>query len=529
MALEKGITLRSEMEVRRDGELPPGSPASPLAPAQPEARDCPGTGTERPPEGFRPPPTSPLDPPPPAGGVLPSLVPDSILEGEFPCERPEALAHHLHRRLLSLSSREASLDLALGHAFLRLSRDFSLRDLGHSRPQDYAPARFGFSWAHARELRTLHDKLAGLPLLRRAFLAGSLPRSKLRLLLPVATPETEAGWIVLARRLPVRALRDAVAAFKDDRAATSGPRADEQDLPENHVPLAWSSSRKDAAVWRHWGRSMLRQVMGRNAPDWALLEALCAETLSAFGWPEPEPPSFSPWPPCRQERRRRKRLREKKLVALGRKHRPAPIPPLPELPDPGEARDAWQLQETLLRLVRLRNSLDWQRSRLLLFLEKRALHWELGFPRFDLYLDSALGLSPQEAHLGIELQKRLVFLPLLSAAVRAGEIPCRAASRIARVAEPQTEQAWIEYARSATWRRLDLSVEWLLALRASLPAARYRELTGGLPPEQVPLRRLMLDWREFFGTRERARRARREAAGGVRKGVGQGRAGARRR
>ena len=87
------------------------------------------------------------------------------------------------------------------------------------------------------------------------------------------------------------------------------------------------------------------------------------------------------------------------------------------------------------------------------------------------------------------------------------------------MAEKHTERDWIEYAGSCCWKRVDLSVNMSLALRGMAGWRKWREAGGDRPPWKVPERRLHLDWREMFGTRERARRARRARIEAAARGV----------
>jgi len=151
-------------------------------------------------------------------------------------------------------------------------------------------------------------------------------------------------------------------------------------------------------------------------------------------------------------------------------------------------------------------------------MEKRNLSDPLGFRSFHDYLDLALGLSPRDARAAIDLQKDLLFLPALGQTFRTGGIASRVASKLCWVAETDTEEDWLDYARRCCWKRVELSVDMLLALRGTVGWRKWKEQTGGLPPWDVPMRKLHLDWREAFGTRERARRVRKariEAARGV--------------
>ena len=205
-----------------------------------------------------------------AGWSLPDLGVDAfvdplLLEGEFDDTPARDLALEVDASLRDLAGPEAALDLAIGRGLHRLVGSGWFRDLGHSRLRDFAPARYGFSWAHGRELRDIVVGLERLPHLRQVFEAGALVRSKVRELVRVATPFDELGWIGLARRCGVRDLKRAIASFR-----AGGAAPEHHDDPDEFVRVRWRASQSDAAAFLCWGRDMLRTVTGITGPDWQL-------------------------------------------------------------------------------------------------------------------------------------------------------------------------------------------------------------------------------------------------------------------
>ena len=94
------------------------------------------------------------------GWSLPDLGVDAfvdplLLEGECDDTPARDLAIEVDVSLRDLAVAEAALDLAIGRGLDRLVSSGWFRDLGHSRLRDFAPARYGCSWAHGRELRDI--------------------------------------------------------------------------------------------------------------------------------------------------------------------------------------------------------------------------------------------------------------------------------------------------------------------------------------------------------------------------------------
>jgi hypothetical protein len=289
--------------------------------------------------------------------TAPGFAPANLLDGDFPTEQSAELALLLHGELRRHGAIESALDLRLGEAFTRLAAGQGWRHLGHSRPSDYALGRFGFSWSHARELIALATKLPALPVLRDAFLSGAIGRANLRLVVSVATPETDALLAQACRRLGVRALKCALPELMARegeevraRAAAAVTAASAPEEASDEIALRTSS--QHAALVRTWGLPMVRAVLGADAPPWKCLEALAADAQAGLGGAatEERAPEAEPGGACtegdapagrrRGDRSRAARLRSRRQArkAARAARRDVAVLPLLRLPSLEDAR-----------------------------------------------------------------------------------------------------------------------------------------------------------------------------------------------
>lgn len=74
------------------------------------------------------------------------------------------------------------------------------------------------------------------------------------------------------------------------------------------------------------------------------------------------------------------------------------------------------------------------------------------------YLERVFGFSPRQARDRVLVARRLGDLPVLEAAVNAGELPYSAVRELSRVVLPSTESAWVEHARGKCLREVDDAV-----------------------------------------------------------------------
>jgi hypothetical protein len=100
----------------------------------------------------------------------------------------------------------------------------------------------------------------------------------------------------------------------------------------------------------------------------------------------------------------------------------------------------------------------------------------LGFSCLGDYAREVLGIQERKAQDLAHLARELASRPLLRAAVRSGQIRCRAAQVVLPVARGEAEGAWVELARTGTVRALEAAV------RAAKPG------TGDEPDEWTRFR-----------------------------------------
>jgi hypothetical protein len=313
----------------------------------------------------------------------------------------------------------------------------------------------------------------------------------------------------------VRRVEQAVRDVKAGRLAASAAAGEassaaDDDDESARERVAWSASPLDAAAWTAWGREMLRTVAGTEAPDWKLAEILAADTLARLGWPEesePEPGGACAEESSRSRPRGRRRFDARSLEVFGRDFRPAPsAPDPPEMPDPESGTDAWEIHGVIERLIALRHGVEFEKTRLLLWMAGRRLYRFLRYASGERYVEHGLGLAPREAHAAIDLQGDLLMFPEIARAWHEGRLPPNRAKLLVQVASRDTEPAWVEHATTVSLDRLELEVNWNLALRSVMSTREYLELTGGTPHPEIASEVMRLDWEEFFGVHEAERR-----------------------
>src|SRR2546428_11053099 len=152
--------------------------------------------------------------------MVPDIVPPDLLAP--PDARSRSFRHDdaalvLDGYLRRLAAQEARCRVVLG----RLGRVFLERRgqhlLGFARLGDYARERLGLSARELQSLASVTERLEALPAIRTAFDAGEISWAQVRLLVGIATPESERAWLELARGRTVRALAAAIRAAGAER------------------------------------------------------------------------------------------------------------------------------------------------------------------------------------------------------------------------------------------------------------------------------------------------------------------------
>jgi hypothetical protein len=356
------------------------------------------------------------------------------------------------RRLASQETRCRQLLGQLGAAFLRHRGH---HQLGFSRVSDYTRERLGISGRELRSLATAMTRLEGLPALGGAFEKGLLSWTQVRLLTTVATPETEAEWLALARGRTVRALEALI------REAGRLPDPEAEDEPSMYFRMR--CPRRLLRLWREVVE-LARRMAGTHLTQGQAAEAIAAEGLSARpaaeeAWPEPlwstaaSPPdpgetrcafaSEIDWSAVAE-------ALPEDVVALGL--------------DVGDC-DAFVLDSRMRRLVAAMQHIDWQMGRLLRVFLDRRLHRVMRFSCAARYLRERLGISARKARALVALERKTWEAPDLGEAYRSGALSWVRALAMLPVVHEQTVAAWVARGRAVTVRRLIDEVEWALAVR----------------------------------------------------------------
>jgi hypothetical protein len=420
-----------------------------------------------------------------------SLSGHALLEGEWESlgledERDRAVA--LHNGLISLRSALASVELRLG-AWLALFAKggrFTFEPLGHATRESGCAERLGFSWSLARQLIDIARGVASLPRTREAFLLGLVERSKLRALLKVATPETEAGWLALARKRGEKQLAADVKAFQAGELDAGVVRAAAPSTPEvreeDRVYVRLSGSPAQAAAVRSWVVDVVRKVAGDSWLSASeCLEHLCANAASGMDFDLPEAAASEDRGSSRQVRA--VRLDDATLRDLGVKWRVQQVARPLELPMPGDDVEFDDAFRALMRCVRMRQQVLAERASLLHWLDGRSLWRHLGASSLACYAGRALGMPPKDLRESLRIRVRLTLLPELRAEWQRGVVPTFAARLLANIAVQDTEEEWLAHFAKCTGKRLDAETRWQdLALHV-LELARWRETTDGGKPQ----------------------------------------------
>jgi len=132
---------------------------------------------------------------------------------------PKRLANELHfyRRLEDVGR------YATGLYLLDMHERGEHATFGQPSADDYALANLDMEPRTARERRQILRECEHLPSIHEALKRGTLSWSRARLIVRVATPETEKAWLALARKMTARKLAREVQGKKKGSKPTKGP------------------------------------------------------------------------------------------------------------------------------------------------------------------------------------------------------------------------------------------------------------------------------------------------------------------
>jgi hypothetical protein len=411
-------------------------------------------------------------------------APPAATQSAYPVERSLRQADAL---ALSLRAGLDRIAIPLARAAAAFVQRQAWSDFGFARLEDHARERFGRSGRWVKDCASLGRAIQALPHLADALTGddGGRPIGRVAALLVarVASADSLAAWVALARHVPIRALRDAVRAARaagSDRPLDSEARAcdDTQRTADTEGPAADGlDDFSDRALVRILVPAPLlaafdevvdlyRCVEGREASVTSFVEALVGEACSAGLPPDADiqPMKVSPDPAVVE-------------TALARStdnwsHLPSTSPASWSLALAGvglaRLRDvervsgtggAAELDEQIRTLLALEEDLDSRLAKVLADLAERGAWSRLRFAGVGHYAEERLGVSRTSAEDRVRVVRSLRQFPILRAACEAGRIGFEATLLILKIlgrgpVAADLERAWVARAEEATVKRL---------------------------------------------------------------------------
>jgi hypothetical protein len=185
-------------------------------------------------------------------------------------------SHAVHQVARSALGTLTTYRLILGRCLLAVQRSQSYLEFGCSGAVHYAVSQLGISAQQARSLLRVTRLLEELPLLTLAAEEGWLPWSKLREVVRVANPESEAYWLEICQQFNYHELEKLV--------ARSRP-LDSQEPVVSQLRLHFGA---EALQVLERTMQVVCQEAGRALSPAEVLELVCADYLARRGPFEPE-------------------------------------------------------------------------------------------------------------------------------------------------------------------------------------------------------------------------------------------------
>jgi len=356
--------------------------------------------------------------------------------------------------------------------------------LGFARLADYARERPGLSARQLQDLARTSARLRELPKLEAALASGRLGWSQVRLVARVAVREDEASWIAFARRVRVRELERNVRAVDRGSLEVCGLEVDED---------GGDVARKVGVVVRcaphvrakfHAALGIARRVAGEALPNWACIEAVTAETVSALA-----PLAVDPQNSGRlgeldgaemsdasgRAFERAWSADSTSLAAIGEfaecagptgeanvcaTHASRDVDPL--LADLASA-DAFELDARLLRAVERERRLDADLASELHAIACSRMHQQIGFTRLEDLARERYGISPRKTRALLRIERIGLASPALASAFHGGGLSwVRIQILLPVLTAPgsiRSHAAWIEHAVGISVRRLQDEID----------------------------------------------------------------------
>jgi len=350
------------------------------------------------------------------------------------------LAHRLDAAAIRLARGRPAIDLALGEIFLRIAQGGHIEELSFSKLTDFANEALGIPPRTFFSLCELASGLRERPLLRRAVLSGRVTPEKARMVMNLATGEDEGAWTVAAMEMTGMELKAAVKERSGEEAVERGWRlktlrfrmtVDEQD-------------RLDYAL------SLAKEIVGYDAPRWKLIEAVAREWLARNRNPAAGVEVGAAKDPAWFDEMTKRSDEVSRQLQAVFEAEDVLSKPGGEVPEENALALLARAKLLLSRRERFAEPL----GRVLLRVSRERLWWWLGFETFGDYCRERLGISESTARQRIRLERRLVKLPALRVAMKAGRVTYSKALLISRDATPLDVEERIAEAESTTWQKV---------------------------------------------------------------------------
>jgi hypothetical protein len=341
------------------------------------------------------------------------------------------MAHQMDALLRNVTSGYGALDVAIGEGLDALNVGRRAMDLSYSNIGDYAREELGINASTAVKMARLARRLRDRPLLREAVRRGEVSARKAETIAPVAVGDDEARWILRAKAETVRSLKAAVKAPAD------------QDEEEWVNLCAEVSPERRPSIDE--GLRLAGIAVGAAATKMQRVSAWAEEYLSSHPAPADEHADDVLFASEDDVESLKERLeRENRQWADL-----AVVDPLKAPQASGEI-DPWRIDAELKRHLEKRARWDEVFGHVAtLFKQSRA--WEpLGFASFSHYCEEGLGMAERTVAQRIALERSLYRIPVLRRALSQKRISYEKARIIARHAEGEEVQAWVEKAETMT-------------------------------------------------------------------------------
>ncbi len=351
-------------------------------------------------------------------------------------------------RLRELLARRARLRPQLAALAEAMVSRRGYEALGFRCLGDWSRERIGVGGRAVREWARVWGALGGLPLLRRAVLAGEISWTVARKVVGLATPENEAACLETVRGRTVRAVETLL------RAVKAGAGSEDEDGLER-VAVRIECAPELLARW-HAALELARRVAGEELPVWEAAEAIAAEAAASWGSPEVGPATA----PARRtpvaEPDRAEGLRARRWPGLRWGGMGDPVDEPEALADASPRSLDRQFRAAIAFLQRV----DLELGRLLRQLLDRRLYRELGFASFEEYVRERLDLAPRTARRLVRIARAELTAPRVASAFREGRITLLQAEALLRGA------GTVEEALGVTIRKLQEGVKPRLEFHA---------------------------------------------------------------